>query len=227
MSPVCWVGRRPFTPVGKSGSESRPGRRRCCRTRRSPHDRRSHRRLGALEDDVLVGQRESRAGRTAPGGPGTPRGTACRSRAGRRSSARYAAIFGWSCSRGSPGPGPTTTRSTSSKAPSTPCSSSVSWRTTREPMPSTREHVARACSRSRPRRATIAIVRPASVGAGGAPAWSVSQNFASRWLRRVQRDQHVLVLGEVGDRGRRTRGSGTSPNADRMPPALASVSATS
>ena len=29
----------------------------------------------------------------------------------------------------------------------------------------------------------IAIVLPASDGAGGAPAWSVSQNFASRWLR--------------------------------------------
>ena len=65
------------SPVAGSASDAspretvlrRPGRRRCCRSRRAPRARRSHRRLGALEDDVLVGKGNPEPCRTAPGGP--------------------------------------------------------------------------------------------------------------------------------------------------------------
>ena len=65
---------------------------------------------------------------------------------------------------------------------SAPSASTASWRTTVELMPSTENTWASMFTKSSsPWR--IAMVLPASDGAGGAPAWSVSQNFASRWLR--------------------------------------------
>ena len=70
-------------------------------------------------------------------------------------------------------------------------------------------------------------MRPARLGAGGAPAWSVSQNFASRWLREFSaiRTSSSWVRSAIADGA--PVAPGTSPKADRMPPALASVSATS
>ena len=68
---------------------------------------------------------------------------------------------------------------------------------------------------------------PASAGAGGAPAWSVNQNRLSRWLREFS------AISTSSSRARSAISSpapapaGTRPNAVRMPPALACVSATS
>ena len=68
---------------------------------------------------------------------------------------------------------------------------------------------------------------PTSEGAGGAPAWSVNQNFASRWLREFS----AISTSSSWVRSVIAAGvpvaPGTSPNAERMPPALACVSATS
>ncbi len=73
----------------------------------------------------------------------------------------------------------------------------------------------------------IATDRPVSSGAGAAPDWSVSQNFESRWLREFNaistsssRARSAISAGARDARG-------TRPNALRMPPALAAVSATS
>ena len=68
---------------------------------------------------------------------------------------------------------------------------------------------------------------PASAGSAGSPAWSVSQKRESRWLRDPRASttsssrarSAMSVPSEVA--------AGASPNALRMPPALARVSATS
>ena len=73
----------------------------------------------------------------------------------------------------------------------------------------------------------ITAVRPLSSTDGAAPPWSVSQNLLSRWLRDAERDEHVLVAARARDPLGGAGGASTRPNAVRMPPAFASVSATS
>ena len=205
---------------------ARRGRRTCCRSRPAPRGPSSaDRRLGALEDDVLVGQRDARAGRTAPGGPGRPPGTAAARASSPSTAARNVAILGSSPSRGSPGPGPTMTRSAPSSAPSAyvVVADDACWS-----CPARRARGA-ACSRSRPRRrgSTDALARPARAS-GGAPDWSVEPERREPLVARVEREQHVLVVDQLGDvDARRRRRRAPARTRARMPPALACVSATS
>ena len=78
---------------------------------------------------------------------------------------------------------------------------------------------------SSPSRMTA--VRPFSSGAGGDPPWSVSQNRLSRWLR----EPSAMTTSSSWVSSSRPCAApvacSTRPNAARMPPAFACVSATS
>ena len=73
---------------------------------------------------------------------------------------------------------------------------------------------------------TMTAVLPLSSGAGTVPAWSVSQNLLSRWLREPSAITTSSSWVRSSMPSDAAAGS-TSPNADRMPPAFACVSATS
>ena len=103
--------------VGQRQVRRRRVRRRCCRTRPARGARRARPRPGCPGRRCPCRPAGCRAGRTAPGGPGRPPGTAGRLASSPSTAPRNVAIFGSSPSRGSPGPGPTITRSASSSDP--------------------------------------------------------------------------------------------------------------
>ena len=189
-------------PVGQRAVGA--GRRRCCRSRRllaAPVDR-------GRPATACPGRRcpcrraGSPAGRRAPGGPGRPRGTGW-PRASSPSIARAnAAIFGWSPSRGSPGPGPTMTRSWPSSAPGRSPRAGPPSRSCPARQSTWRSMLTKSSSPSR-----ITTDLPLSSGAGGDAALVGEPELREPLVAGGQRDEHVLVAGQVGDalggRGRR------------------------
>ena len=137
--------------------------------------------------------------------------------------ARNRSILGWSPSRGSPGPGPTMTRSCAVER----AGGVVLVADHRRWSSRARRARGAACSRSRPRRRGSPRTCPRSARSGAAPPWSVSQNLLSRRLRAFSASStsssltsSAMLMSGVG-------AAGTRPKALRMPPALACVSATS
>ena len=149
------------------------------------------RRLGALEDDVLVAELEARAAGTASGGPGTPRGTAGPTPAGRRPRAGRTRSWVVALARvARPGADDDQVGAVEGAGRRSPRAAPPATSSRR------RRGRGRACSRSRPRRAGSPPSCPARPGSAGSPAWSVSQKRESRWLREPRREQHVLVARE-------------------------------
>ena len=167
----------------------------------------------------------SRAGGRAPGGPGRRRGTAARARAAGRRRRAGRRIFGSSSSRGSPGPGPTMTRSAASRT------ASARRRTPRggPRCSSARARRARgaACSRSRPRRRGPPRACRAAAGRAACRPGRSARSVESRRLRALSASSTSSSLTSSARSTLGTGAGGTRPKALRMPPALACVSATS
>ena len=233
----CGPRTRWMSPVSGSASTERPAGRTRPSSRRVGRDPADE---GVVEADPLLsavddrprpacpGRRcpcrrgGSRACRTAPGGPGTPRGTACRRRADGRPPGGTSRSWGRHRRAGRPARDrrrrgrhrrATRRRTGDGGRPRWSCRHAED----------VRSMFTKSSSPSR-----IATCWPASRRSGGAPAWSVSQNFESRWLRELSAISTSSSLGQVGRCRTPARPAcSTSPNAERMPPALASVSATS
>ena len=73
----------------------------------------------------------------------------------------------------------------------------------------------------------ITTLLPASRGSGLASDWSVSQNVDSRRLRALRASSTSSSVTSSAMSTSGAGAAGTRPNAERMPPALACVSATS
>ena len=216
-----------MSPVAGSDSRDRPGGRPSgdpgdegvveADALLAPGD--AHRRLGALEDDVLVGKGNPEPCRTAPGARGRPRGRACRRRAGCRSPSgrpRSSGARARGGRRGRVRPRPGRRRR---RRPRRRAREASRGGSTREPMPSTENTCASMFTKSSsPCR--IAIVFPARLGAGGAPAWSVSQNFASRWLREFSAISTSSSWVRSAIVRRRTGRSRDQPERREDPPGL-------
>ena len=71
---------------------------------------------------------------------------------------------------------------------------------------------------------TITTRLPVSVGTGAAPDWSVSQNWLSRWLREPSAMSTSSSRVNASNPSTGSGAASTSPNALRMPEALAHVS---
>ena len=210
------TGRRPAALVAG------PGRRTCCRSRPARSGRRSRPATGCPGRRCPCRRAGSRARGTASGGPGRPRGTAARRPAALATASRIGAILGSSPSRGSPGPGPTITRSKPSSIPG----AYSSCRTTSLVMPSTpRTWRSMFTKSSSPSRITTALAREPRVRGRaalvGEPEPAEPRLRASRAssTSSSRTSSAMFVLG-VG-------AGGTRPKALRMPPAFACVSATS
>ena len=104
---------------------------------------------------------------------------------------------------------------------------SSSWRTTSLVMPSTpRTWRSMFTKSSSPSRITDPLAGQRRVRRRRRPGRSARTCSAA--VAGVEGDQHVLVVDQLGDAlGRGAGAGGTRPKAERMPPALACVSATS
>ena len=205
MSPVSGSAST-RTPSGQRRVRRQPGRRRCCRSRPA-RSRPSivHRRLGALEDDVLVGQRDPElvAQRLVAQAHREERPPGRQQRGDRRAAA--CAIFGSSSSRGSPGPGPTIDQVEAVEAARRRTRRGAPPSLVMPSTPSTwRSMFTKSSSPSR-----ITTLLPASRGSGRRAGLVGQPERRQPPVARVEGEQHVLVADQLGD----VRRSGSAPAA--------------